>query len=283
MDNRIARVFPRKTAATPTDELVFFDIPPLLFLPEIDVIHISVTFTEDIGKSEWLEKQWRAVGVPIFMGGPAFNEPGGEFIPGRYLKTGYTITSRGCQNRCWFCSVPKREGYMLRELQIQPGWNILDDNLLGCSDNHIQAVFKMLSEQSNRPIFSGGLEARLLKPWQAEKIKELKTQRLYMAYDTSDDLEPLIYAGKILRDAGISQKSHVASCYVLVGYPNDTFLDAEKRLNETIKAGFFPYAMLYKDTKTKPTEEWKRFQREWCRPEIVANKILSYLSANTIM
>ena len=41
---------------------------------------------------------------------------GGDFVPGRYLAPGYVITSRGCPNRCWFCSVWRREG-ALREFQ----------------------------------------------------------------------------------------------------------------------------------------------------------------------
>ena len=61
------------------------------------------------------------LGVPVHMGGPAFNMPGGDFVPGMYLKKGYVITSRGCPNRCWFCSVPRREGGRLRELPITEG------------------------------------------------------------------------------------------------------------------------------------------------------------------
>ena len=60
--------------------------------------------------------------------GPATGMCGEAFTPGLYLKHGYTITSRGCHNHCWFCSVPKREG-TLRELPITDGWNILDDNV----------------------------------------------------------------------------------------------------------------------------------------------------------
>ena len=40
---------------------------------------------------------WRQVGVPVKIGGPAYNEHGGDFVPGRYLKKGYVITSRDAQ------------------------------------------------------------------------------------------------------------------------------------------------------------------------------------------
>lgn len=268
----IARVFPRKTTATPTDSLAFCDVPPMIGLPEIDEVHVSVVFTYDVAKAEWLARQWEAVGVPVKLGGPAFNVPGGEFIPGMYLKMGDVITSRGCSNNCWFCSVPKREG-KTRELTIHDGWNVRDDNLLACSDNHIHAVFEMLERQPERPNFSGGLEAKILKPWHAELIKKVKTKSLYMAYDMPDDLEPLREAGKVLREAGITTESHTARCYVLIGYRGDSFADAERRLIATIDAGFMPFAMLYKNDHGEVDREWRRFQCNWCRPVIVASKM----------
>ncbi len=47
------RVFPRKTAWTPTDELAFVGDPPLFRPPEQPVM-VSVTFTWDIPEGERL-------------------------------------------------------------------------------------------------------------------------------------------------------------------------------------------------------------------------------------
>ena len=118
---KIARVFPRRTKATPDDPLAFTGPPPKEGLPDIEEVHVSVAFTYDMEKACQLAEQWMKLGVPVHMGGPAFNMPGGDFIPGMYLKKGYVITSRGCPNRCWFCSVPRREGDRLRELPITEG------------------------------------------------------------------------------------------------------------------------------------------------------------------
>jgi len=282
---KIARVFPRKTKATPNDDLVFTNCPPM-FPMEIDEVHISVAFTYDMGQADWLAMQWKSVGVPVKMGGPAFNERGGDFIPGMYLKLGYTITSRGCPNRCVYadgqkCMVPEREGYELRELPIKDGWNVLDDNLLACSDGHVKSVFEMLSRQEKHPEFTGGLEAKILKTWHAERLHEVKTKRMYFAYDTPDDYEPLVYAGRLLLKAGFKMSSHIMCCYVLIGYRGDTFDKALKRLTDTIKAGFVPYAMLFKDEKGTVDETWAKFQREWCRPQIVTTKIAKVLRARS--
>ncbi len=268
---KIARIFPRKTKATPEDELCFFGPPPLLNMPEVDEVHISVTFTYDRQIAEEMAYQWQMLGVPIKIGGPAYDDPAGEFTPGMYLKKGYTITSRGCNNHCWFCMASKREG-TLRELEIKDGWDVLDNNLLQCSDQHIKAVFEMLKRQPVKPKFTGGLEARQLKPWHCELLKESRAQRMYFAYDTPDDYEPLVLAGRMLQEAGITPQSHVMSCYNLIGYKGDTFEKAEKRLLQTVKAGFVPYAMLYRNEIGETDEQWRKFQREWLRPEIVTKK-----------
>jgi len=270
---RIARVFPRKTKATPEDDLAFVGCqPPMLAMPEVDEVHVSVTFAWDIPAAEMLAEAWRTVGVPVRMGGPAMGEPGGDFVPGMYLKPGYTITSRGCPNRCWFCSVPEREG-LLRELPIRAGWNVLDDNLLACSDGHIKAVFDMLAIVPERALLTGGLEAWRLKPWHARRMREIKAKRMYFAYDTPRAYESLVEAGRTMRREGHTFDSHSMCCYVLIGYQEDTFGRAEKRLANTVRAGFVPYAMLYRGDSGACDSGWARLQREWVRPEILAGKM----------
>ena len=117
---KIARVFPRKTAATPDDELAFTTPPPKI-LPNVDEVHISITFTYDYCKAEQLAESWHKAGYKVKMGGVAMGDSGGDFVPGRYLRKGYVITSRGCSNHCVLCTVPAREGG-LRELPITWGF-----------------------------------------------------------------------------------------------------------------------------------------------------------------
>ena len=287
-EKRIIRVFPRKTEATPTDELAYANVynskgeklitadPPLLFMPEADEVHISVSFTYDIPEAERLYREWERGGVPVKVGGPAFGKPSGECIPGLYVKKGYTFTSRGCPNRCWFCSVWRREGN-LRTQPIKDGWIVQDDNLLACPEGHIRNVFDMLSRQPQRPIFTGGIEAKLLKPWHVELLDRVKVKTMYCAYDAPDDYEPLLMAGKLLQEANITVENRKACCYVLIGYPADTMEKAEKRLTDTIRAGFFPFAMLWKDKQGHEDKTWRKFQKEWCRPRIVGVKVKKHL------
>lgn len=275
--NRIARVFPRKTAASPTDTLAFFGAPTIeniadCIKAEVEAVHISTTFTWDIPRAEDLYYAWQILGVPVEVGGPAFDDRMGDFTPGMYLRDGYIFTSRGCTKECWFCSVPRCAHGVIRELPIVDGWNILDDNILGTSEQHFRAVCEMLKRQEHFAIFTGGLEPSLLQQWQADLLREVKPKRLYTAYDTKDDLEPLVAMGRKLRLAGFRPKSHAMCCYVLVGYAGDSFEDAELRLTQTMQAGFVPYAMLFRDEEGKTDAAWRRFQREWCRPIITGKK-----------
>jgi hypothetical protein len=61
--NGVARVFPRRTNASPTDEYAFFG-PPGMFLPEITEVHVSVAFTYDLPRAEMLAKEWGHVARP---------------------------------------------------------------------------------------------------------------------------------------------------------------------------------------------------------------------------
>jgi hypothetical protein len=77
--------------------------------------------------------------------------------------------------------------------------------------------------------------------------------------------------------AGFTARSHRLRAYVLIGYPKDTFAEAEKRLNQMMSIGITPHAMLWRpDTpsqeKHAPGPEWRGFQRRWARPTIIHAK-----------
>jgi hypothetical protein len=268
---KIMRVFPRRTNATPTDDLVHIGSPDLFTEEKApDRVHISVTFSWDMPEAERLYKEWNVI-APTEIGGPATGQRGGGFTPGMYLKKGYVITSRGCPNRCWFCSVWKREGETLRELPVMDGWNVLDDNLLRCSDTHIKEVFTRLARQGKHPFFTGGLEAAALKPWHVKEFAKLKPAEMFFAYDTPNDREPLFEAGKMLKAAGF-KVCHPLRCYTLIGYPKDTMEKAEARLFDCVRAGFLPMAMLYRDETGERDPAWVKFTWPWVRPASIRAK-----------
>ena len=235
-----------------------------------DEVHISVAFTWDMGHADYLAEQWRHV-APVKFGGPAFNQPGAAFVPGMYVRPGCVVTSRGCPNQCWFCQVWRREPFLV-ELPITSGYNILDDNLLACSEAHVRAVFAMLKEQKRPVEFTGGLEAKRILPWHVDLLAWLKPKQLFFAYDTPDDYEPLVNAARMLWQAGFTPKSHAVRAYVLIGFPRDDFQQADFRLRRVLSLGIFPMAMLWRDETGKADISWSRFQRQWARPAIISTK-----------
>jgi hypothetical protein len=269
---RLIRVFPRKTKATPDDPLAYVGPPD--YKAEADEVHVSVTFTYDKLFAEYLAEQWRHV-APVKLGGVAYGDRGEEFVPGRYIKPGYIFTSRGCPRRCWFCSVWKRDP-VPRLLPIIDGWNILDDNLLACPREHVEAVFAMLRRQGRRIEFTGGLEALSLQDYQVELLASLRPRpTMFFAYDPQDAFETLQHAARRLIAAGFNPAAHHMRAYVLVGYPKDSFAAAEQRLQAMLEIGFTPMAMLWRpetasQMKYTPEDSWRTFQRRWARPALAA-------------
>lgn len=277
---RLIRVFPRRTKATPRDALAYVGMPDLAdLMVEADEIHVSVTFTYDRAIAERIAEAWRHV-APVKLGGVAYGDESLEFIPGRYIGEGYTVTSRGCPRRCWFCGVWKKWP-TVNTLPIYDGWNILDDNLLAAPRPHVEAVFKMLrrvsDEKKKRVQFTGGLEALALQDYQVGLLADLKPRpAMFFAYDPGDEFETLESAARRLLEAGFTRAAHRMGCYVLIGYPKDTFEAAERRLKQMRDIGFTPFAMLWapdddikSQEKWRPQPEWKHFQRQWIRPAII--------------
>jgi len=234
------RVFPRKTKWTPTDELAFVGDPPL-WRPPDQPVRVSCAFTWDRPEAERLVRSWSRFYSDVRVGGPAYDDPGGEFVPGRFVKAGVTITSRGCIRSCGFCLVPKREG-LVRELPIRDGWDVADNNLLACTFPHLEGVFEMLRRQPQPIRFSGGLDARLFERHHADLLTTIRLKFAWFACDSREGLQHLERVARLL--AGFSREKK--RCYVLIGYNGETLQEAEERLRAVYGLDFLPYAMVYR-------------------------------------
>jgi len=262
---RIARVFPRRTKQTPSDEMVFVGDPPFWHIECVQVF-VSCTFTWDLPEANRLAASWAAKGYRVSLGGPALGDPGGEFVPGRFLAKGITITSRGCVRRCPWCLAWRREGN-IRTLPIRAGHIVQDNNLLACPRSHIEAVLEMLAEQKEPATFSGGLDARLLEPWFARRLSEMRIKQIFTAFDAPGHETVMRRAIGLLLEHGLSRRK--VRCFVLVGFDGDTQSKALSRLEAVWEAGGLPFAMFYRDAhdaRPRVPEAWRRLVREWTRP-----------------
>lgn len=134
---------------------------------------------------------------------------------------------------------------------------------------------RVAREQRRRVEFTGGLEALALQDYQVELLADLRPRpNCFFAYDPGDAFETLAHAARRLLEAGFTRASHRLRCYVLIGFPKDTFDAATQRLEEIAAVGFTPMAMLWRpetpsQARWTPAPEWRAFQRRWVRPAII--------------
>jgi len=265
---KILRVFPHQTSFTPIDELATIGNPPMpAFIPEHDEVHISCTFSWDKQACEELKYQWEvATQKEVKLGGVAYGDKAEDFVQGRYLKPNIILTTRGCNNNCPWCIVPKIEGNM-RELPVCCGNVIQDNNFLQASKKHKDKVFSMLRTQ-RAIMFKGGLEAHLIDDHFIDNITSLRIAELWLACDTDGALRTFKKAVEKLKKAGFTRdKIH---SYVLIG---DDMQKNDARLREVYEVGAMPFAQLFMELgankKTEYSKEWRDFQRVWSRPAII--------------
>lgn len=257
------RVFPRKTKWTPTDDLAFVGDPGL-FMPPVQPVKISVTFTWDIPEAERLYRAWSVYYPDVDLGGPAFGDPGGDFEPGVFVKKGVTFTSRGCSKNCEWCFVPNREGN-IRELPVKDGWDVADNNILACNQYHVESVFSMLRVQPEPIKFSGGLDAEMLQPWHVDLLKSIRLKYAWFACDYPGAIQNIEKVSDLMGDFSREKKR----CYVLIGYNGESPAQAEKRLESVFRLGFLPLAMLYRNDEIHKKfipADWLKVRRTWSLP-----------------
>ena len=182
-----------------------------------------------------------------------------------------TFTSRGCPRRCPFCAVPIIEGSLVELDDWEPKPVVCDNNLLACSRHHFDTVIDRLKPVP-RVDFNQGLDARLLTDYHADRLAELDTRVVRLAWDATRDEGKFLAAFHRLRKAGFS--ANVIRVYVLIGF-DDTPEDALYRLETIRSLGMWPNPMRYqpldaqvRDAYVAPgwtDRELRRYCRYWSR------------------
>lgn len=272
MPKKVLRVFIRKTSQTPDDDYVRIGMPDLFMPKDVKKVHISTIFSWDKEEALILQKNYQQYYPKVIVGGPAFanGSYNPKFIPGRYVKKGITITTRGCNFNCPWCLVPKYEG-RFREINIEAGNIIQDNNILLANREHLQKVFQMLRTQKQIR-FLGGLDKRLLLDWHIEELRSLKIKELWLSFDSWSSKISFVRVMKRLKKAGFSRNQ--IRCYVLVGF-NEPIQAGEGRLRFVYNCGALPYAQNYQPISGKKrfagetSREDNLFVRKWSRPAII--------------
>jgi hypothetical protein len=258
---RIIRVFARRTSYTPNDDLSFVG-DPQLWRPDADEVHVSITFSWDIQEGYRLQSAWAQYYPVVKIGGPAFGNSQGTFLPGMYVKRGVTFTTRGCNNSCPWCFVPGKEGKLVEIADFADGWTVQDNNLLQASRPHIARVIEMLKHQDHAAVFAGGIQSSLVDQWFVDQLRSIRVDSLFLAADTVGSLSPLEKALKQLSVFG-RRKLRV---YCMIGR-SETVDQAKERLEAIWQMGGLPFAQLYQPSQEIDYgPEWRNLRREWSRP-----------------
>lgn len=156
------------------------------------------------------------------------------------------------------CVVPRKEGAVKEVATIQDIWRgpghpkeliLLDNDFFGQA--HWRERIREIRDGGYKVNFNQGINARMLSEEAAEAIAsvdyrdvQMKTRRIYTAWDSRPDEEVLFRGLERLRRAGV-KPDHVM-VYMLIGYwpgeTEDDWLYRQQRLREW---GARPYPMTY--------------------------------------
>lgn len=174
--------------------------------------------------------------------------------------------TRGCVNRCPWCVVPRKEGAIRANADIEEFLDgrrkavLLDNNVLasGWGLSQIEKIIRL----GVRVDFNQGLDARQIarNPEVAELLARVKWLRfIRMAYDSAAVRDDVRTAIDRLKECGV--KPAKMFFYVLVRDVDD----ALARIEELAALGCHPFAQPYRDfeNKIQPTPEQRRLAF-WC-------------------
>ena len=279
-------VFDRRCPPTPLD------------LAGFDRVLLSVIFSWDLPWMAQVAHWGTGLGKAVEIGGPAAEcnaawvERETEVIPwrGRHPCDGVqlekprmTWTSRGCPNKCPFCSVWQLEGDLveLDDEEWQPAPLVMDNNFLACSPAHQERVIARLAEAGFQQVdFNQGLDARLYERGFRHLLEryDVRLRVWRFAYDSPGDWPAVERAFRDLRQAGVNWRN--IRIYLLYDYresPAEAVERAEQIIGGRERPLACPWPMAYRPLDwMRPGEEyvapgWSRqlvrdFRRYYGRP-----------------
>lgn len=222
-----------------------------------DTAYISVVFTWLLPAAYSLAVWYRQQGYKVQAGGSAVklmpnylagvadtNGASVDALPRH--NPAATFTSRGCIRRCDFCAVPITEGALVELATFLPLPIVCDNNILACSMRHFDRVIDAL--MACRGVdFNQGLDARLLRPYHIDRLKDLDIAVIRFAFDDISLESTVVSAIERIVKAGYPRRK--VRCYVLVNY-DDTPAGALYRCTILKSLGILPFAQRYQPRDT---------------------------------
>jgi hypothetical protein len=168
----------------------------------------------------------------------------------------WVFTSRGCPNKCSYCTVWKIE----KERWVNPKWkdqifmdkpfiNILDNNLSSIELPHLIDIVDFVTKHKKRVIIASGIDCKFVTKELAEQVAKIKFVRHGMrtAFDRIEEDGIFQKSTQMLQKAGVKAEDMFA--YVLFNF-NDKPQDANYRAEECFKLKVRAYPQYYRPLNT---------------------------------
>lgn len=190
-----------------------------------DKIYASIVFKKNNGKA----KNGHLSSVPIVYGGSGYDlnsklpreiefiKPDYDLYPSEYSQG---FTSRGCNRNCYFCIVPKKEGYFTIHQHPDQFYDdrfkeimLMDNNIL-LNWAWARQILNWCIDHSLKVNMTQGYDIRLVDQEIADLILQCHNGMVKFAFDDSK-LEKIIREKiQMLTDLGFNLKNNVAFyCY----------------------------------------------------------------------
>lgn len=190
---------------------------------------------------------------------PDYSLYGCDYAIGRF--------TRGCQNRCPWCVVPKMDGNEVRHVaDLNDFWcgqsivRVLDDNIMADADEFCRDC-EQIARGGVRVIWEA-LDIRRVDEQTAQALASVKNEKsIHFAWDGHSQDEAVAHGIEILSRAGV--KPWRLMFYVLVGFNTTPDYDMH-RIMTLHELGANPFVMPF--DKTNP---YQRHLARWCNNKFI--------------
>lgn len=206
-------------------------------------------------------------------------QPDYTIYPNIPKDTAYGFLTRGCENNCPWCVVPRKEGrirpYMdIEEIAIEGRTKIvlMDNNILAAGEYAI-SQFQKIIERDYSIDFNQALDARLVTDEFAELLAKIrwKDRRIRFGCDTHAQIEACEKAMQLINSYGykgeyflytmIGGKSNFKESFERVNY----WWKRNKESRKQHKPNIYPYAQPYRDPDNpkQTIPQWQKDMAAW--------------------